>query len=261
MACIWLTSLVSLALFAGMLLLLDVGRRIGARRRVADPDGAQAGNGAVDGAVFALLGLLVAFTFSGAATRFDERRSLIVQETNDIGTAYLRVTLLPDRAQPAMRDLFRRYLDSRIEGYQVLRSSGMPERDGDLRPLHQVTGRDLEPGGGRGANRGRVPGGHDAALPALNQMFDIATTRMLATRMHPPLVIYAMLFGLALVGALLAGYGMAGSKGRNWIHMVGFAVVMAGAVNVIIDLEYPRLGLIRVDTFDQALVDLRAGMN
>jgi len=80
----WLTSLVSLALFAGMLLLLDVGRRIGVHRRVADPDGAQAGTGAVDGAVFALLGLLVAFTFSGAATRFDARRSLIVQETNDI---------------------------------------------------------------------------------------------------------------------------------------------------------------------------------
>ena len=47
----------------------------------------------------------------------------------------------------------------------------------------------------------------------------------------------------------------------TWIHMVGFAAVMAGAVNVIIDLEYPRMGLIRVDTFDQALVDLRAGMN
>ena len=37
--------------------------------------------------------------------------------------------------------------------------------------------------------------------------------------------------------------------------------VMAGAVNVIVDLEYPRLGLIRVDTFDQALIDLRKGMN
>ena len=45
------------------------------------------------------------------------------------------------------------------------------------------------------------------------------------------------------------------------LNMVGFAAVMAGAVNVIIDLEYPRMGLIRVDTFDQALVDLRAGMN
>ena len=70
--------------------------------------------------MFALLGLLIAFTFSGAAVRFDQRRSLIVQETNDIGTAYLRLDLLPPSAQPALRDLFRRYLDSRLEVYRRL---------------------------------------------------------------------------------------------------------------------------------------------
>jgi hypothetical protein len=69
-----------------------------------------------------------------------------------------------------------------------------------------------------------------------------------------------MLFGLALAGALLAGYGMAGGRARSWLHMVGFAAVLAGAVYVIIDLEYPRLGLIRVDAFDKALVELRDSM-
>jgi len=53
---------------------------------------------------------------------------------------------------------------------------------------------------------------------------------------------------------------MAAAKRRNWIHMIGFAVVMAAAVNVIIDIEYPRMGLIRVDAFDEALIELRAGM-
>ena len=82
----------------------------------------------------------------------------------------------------------------------------------------------------------------------------------MATQMHPPIVIYGMLVGLALASALLAGYGMAGGKSRNWLHMIGFATVMAVAVYVIIDLEFPRLGLIRVDAFDQALVELRASM-
>jgi len=74
-------------------------------------------------------------------------------------------------------------------------------------------------------------------------------------------IIFAMLFALALASALLAGYGMAGARARNWVHMIGFAAVIAGSVNVIVDLEYPRLGLIRVDTFDQALVDLRKSMD
>ena len=59
---------------------------------------------------------------------------------------------------------------------------------------------------------------------------------------------------------LLAGYGMASGKTRNWLHMLGFATAMAIVVYVILDLEFPRLGLIRVDAFDQALVELRASM-
>ena len=76
----------------------------------------------------------------------------------------------------------------------------------------------------------------------------------------PAAVISALLFVLAMAGALIAGDGMAGSKSRSWIHMIIFAAVMAAAVNVIMDLEYPRLGLIRVDAFDQVLVDVREGM-
>lgn len=82
----------------------------------------------------------------------------------------------------------------------------------------------------------------------------------MANLLHPPFVIYLMLFGVALISALLAGYGMAGGHSRNWLHMVGFALVLAAAVYVTLDLEFPRRGLIRVDDFDQALVDLRSGM-
>ena len=97
-------------------------------------------------------------------------------------------------------------------------------------------------------------------LPALNEMIDI-TTRTMATKIHPPAVIFVMLFGVALASALLAGYGMAGGKSRNWLHMLGFAAVLAVAVYVILDLEFPRrLGLIRVDAFDQTLVKLRESM-
>jgi len=73
-------------------------------------------------------------------------------------------------------------------------------------------------------------------------------------------LITALLFGLALTSSLLVGSGMASSKARNWLHMLGLAFVMAVSVYVILDIEYPRLGFIRVDDFDQALVELRESM-
>jgi fructose-1-phosphate kinase PfkB-like protein len=59
-----------------------------------------------------------------------------------------------------------------------------------------------------------------------------------------------MLFGLGLGGSLLAGFGMAATKTPSWVHMVIFAAAMAVALFVVTDLEYPRLGLVRVDSFD-----------
>src|SRR2546430_6841054 len=103
-----------------MLLFLEIGRRIGIRRMKEDGGTAGEGVGAVDGAVFALLGLLIAFTFSGALARFDTRRELIVEETNAIGTAYLRLDLLPAAAQPEVREGFRKYVDSRLALYRNL---------------------------------------------------------------------------------------------------------------------------------------------
>jgi hypothetical protein len=246
----------ALALFAGMLLLLEIGRRIGIRRAAKDPDGARAGAGAVEGAVFGLLGLLIAFTFAGAASRFDARRQLIVEETNDIGTAYLRLDLLPSARQPALREKFRQYVDSRLEVYRKL-----PDIQAAKAELARATALQGEiwneavKAAGEGPPQATM-----LLLPALNAMIDITTTRTMAAQMHPPMSIFAMLAGLALVGSLFAGYGMTGGKTRSWIHMIGFAAMMAVTVYVILDIEYPRLGLIRVDAFDQALVELRQSM-
>ena len=70
--------------------------------------------------MFALLGLLIAFTFSGALTRFDERRGQVVAEANAIGTAYLRIDVLAPSTQPRLREAFRKYVDSRIATYRKL---------------------------------------------------------------------------------------------------------------------------------------------
>jgi hypothetical protein len=107
-------------LFVGMLVLLETGRRLGLQRLAQDSEAAQAGFGVVEGAIFALMGLLIAFTFSGAASRFDTRRQLVVEEANAIGTAYLRLDLLPANAQAALRESFRQYVEARLDGYRKL---------------------------------------------------------------------------------------------------------------------------------------------
>ncbi len=65
---------------------------------------------------------------------------------------------------------------------------------------------------------------------------------------------------LALASALLAGYGMAAETGRSWLHAVRFALTLAVGVFVILDLEYPRIGLLRIDDFDRFLREVRASM-
>jgi hypothetical protein len=251
--------LFTLGLFLGMLLFLEIGRRIAVRRMREDIGAAGEGVGAVDGAVFALLGLLIAFTFSGASSRFDTRRQLIVEETNDIGTAYLRLDLLPADLQPALRESFRRYLDARIEVYRKLPDIAAAKES--LAKANELQGQIWRQAVVASRAEGAPPVAPILLLPALNAMIDITTTRTMATQMHPPTIVFVMLFGLALAASLLAGYGMTGSKVRRWFHMLGFALVIAFAVYVILDIEYPRLGLIQVAAFDQALVDLRASMN
>jgi len=246
-------------LFLGMLLFLEIGRRAGLRRVKEDSGTAGEGVGAVDGAVFALLGLLIAFTFSGASSRFDARRQLIVEETNDIGTAYLRLDLLPADLQPALRESFRRYLDARLEVYRKLPDIAAAKES--LAKANELQGKIWRQAVVASQSQGAPPAAPILLLPALNTMIDITTTRTMATQMHPPVVVFVMLFGLALAASLMAGFGMTGAKMRSWFHMLGFALVMAIAVYVILDIEYPRLGLIRVDAFDQALIDLREGMN
>jgi len=244
-------------LFVGMLVMLDLGRRFGIRQRIRHGTEYGAGLSAVEGAVFGLLGLMVAFTFSGAATRFDQRRALIVEEANDIGTAYLRIDLLPPEAQPALRAKFREYTDARIATYAALPDVGKAlEQLGRANDLQAEIWKLAVPAAA--ASEGTAAS--ILLLNALNTMFDITNTRLWARLMHPPVIVFLMLAALALGCALIAGHGMSAAPERAWLHMLIFALVLSTTVFVIVDMEYPRLGFFKVNAFDQAIVDVRSSM-
>lgn len=242
-------------LFFGMMACFEIGRRLGTR--TATEEAGKAGLGVVEGAIFALLGLLVAFTFSGAAERFVGRRHMIIEEANDIGTAYLRVDLLPADAQPELKGLFRKYVDSRLAIYQ--QASALELTRVRLAESQQIQS-EIWTKSVAAAKRSENTAATMLLIPALNSMFDITTVRTAAREDHPPFIIFIMLAVIALASSMMAGFEMAGASRRSWLHVVGFSLILSISVYVILDLEFPRLGLIRVDNFDHYLVDVRDSM-
>jgi len=251
--------LFAFVLFAGMLVLLEVGRRVGVRRRPKEAEGERSNLSTIEGAVFALFGLVLAFTFSGAASRFNEKRALIAEEANTIETAYLRLELLPMNVRPELQELFRHYLDSRLATYSKL-------PDMDAAAIEMAKSKKLQEEiwaksiAGTTARDAHVDAGK-LLLPALNNMIDIMTTRTMALHNHPPNIIYVLLFSLGLICSLLAGYRMSGGLHRSWLHILCFATIMVIVIYVITDVEYPRAGLIKLETFDQVMVDVRGNMH
>lgn len=248
-----MTLMVAGGLFLAILAFLVIGRRIGLAMKAKD--GKEPAAGALDAAVYGLMGLLIAFTFSGAASRFEDRRHLIVEEANAIGTAYLRLDMLSAEAQTSLKEKFRQYVDSRLKAYRK-----MPDIEAAKAEFAHCQNLQNEIWN-EAVTASKAVFPQPAAmllLPALNQMIDITTTRLVAMRNHPPSIIFVMLIALALLSALLGGFSMTGSTSR--IHMFIFAAILAITVYVIFDLEYPRLGLIQIAADDRLLVEVQQSM-
>lgn len=250
-----LTSLAALALLFGAILgMIELGRQFGLRRRrLAGP---LVGISAMEGAAFALLGLLVAFTFNGAANRFDVRRQQIVDETNALGTAWLRVDLLPAADQPEVRRLFRSYVDERIAFYNGAFSREAVVRHQESLAVRQAALWSAAVTALRPITNPAIP---TLVLTPLNESFDLAGTRLAMTEIHPPPLIWVLLAILTSICCLLAGFDLSVGR-RSWLHILTLAVLLTATIYVIADFEYPRVGLIRLHALDHLLVDLRAGM-
>ena len=244
----------SVGLFVGMLVCLEAGYRIGSYGVERHQDLEHEGTGTIEAAVFALLGLLLAFTFGGAMSRLESRRALIVQEANAIGTAYLRLDILPAAEQPGMRQLFREYLDARLSGYEKLLQRDAASQDfARAAAIQQQIWSHAVVAGQTDSTQNTVR----MLLPALNEMIDVTTARAIALDTHLPALIFLLLISVALLSALLAGQVMAKRKHRSALHMILYAAIISITIYAVLDLDEPRSGLIRLDRADQALIELR----
>jgi hypothetical protein len=255
--------LIAAAFFVTSLILLNYGRRLGLRYLQKDA-GNMAGLTTVEGAVFALIGLLLAFTISGALQRFDERRQLVIQEANAASTAHDRLALFEGDVARDLQTKLKDYVQARIDLYRMphdfslwrrseLFSTEQQDKIIDLKnKIWEATVAACPQSSFRPACA--------QALPALASLFEVARLRLGASEKHPPQIVYIMLFGLGLGGSLLAGFGMAAAAARSWIHMLVFSATLTVALYAVTDMEYPRLGLIRVENFDHFLVDAHQQM-
>jgi hypothetical protein len=237
----------ALFLLPAMLVLLEFGRRFRLSHKAVSE------STTIEGAIFALFGLLLAFTFSGAVARYDTHRQLLVEEANDIGTAYLRLDLLPPAAQPGLRQLFRDYTSSRLHLYDAVSDEISPATQHLQREIwQQSVAAVAAPGASVDATK--------LLLPSLNAMIDITATRQNAFNMHPPTVVFLLLFAFSCGAAFLAGYTI-NANGESWFYMVALAIAVTATIYGTLEIEYPRQGLIRLINADKTLINLRNSMN
>jgi hypothetical protein len=254
---------VSAGFFAGSLVLLNYGRYLGLRY-LQHQTANMAGLTTVEGAVFALIGLLLAFTISGALQRFDERRQLVIQEANAASTAYDRLALFEGDVGRNLQTNLKDYVEARIDLYRMPHDFSLWRRSELFSPEQQDKIVDFKnkvwDAMVAACPQANFRPACAQAVPALASLFEVARLRLGASEKHPPQIVYVMLFGLGLGGSLLAGFGMTAATARSWIHMLIFAATLTVTLYVVTDMEYPRLGLINIENFDHFLVDARRQM-
>ena len=238
-------------LFVFMVLFTWIGRKIGNRVRMRGKDKEKFTE---TSGLTGLLFFLLAFTFGMSGSRYDVRRSIVIEEANDIGTAILRADLYPDSIRQLFRNDFKEYVEARITYYEV---GADVQGVLDAHNLSQVISQRLWD---RASNLAKDPANLAATqqmIPALNTMIDVTTSRLAGEKAKVPESILIMLFFLALISAFYGGY-TAGRKGTiDWLVEVGFCLLVCLVILFTLDLDRPRRGFVTMDGPHQAIVELR----
>lgn len=246
-------------LIAGLLLILmaaaiEVGYRMGRRKEASADKATKDHIITIQGSMLGVLALLLAFSFSLALQRFDNRNAAVVEEANAIGTTFLRAQLLPSSVRSDARKLLQSYVDLRVQASTI-----SLDREKDREVLLFAANRVLYALWGcarRAAAEDPNPVTSGLFIQSLNETIDAYGRRDAAVRRHVPEVVLFLLFVTLVMTSGVLGYaaGVAGHRPSSVSYMlVGLIVVL---IFVIIDLDRPRRGLIKVD--QTSLIDVRA---
>lgn len=229
-----------------------IGAALGSRRR--ETEVGESYFGTLAGAALGLLGLLLAFSFSLALARFDARSTMVTEEANAIGTAANYALMLPDQARGQVLALLRRYAAVRI----ALAASPDP------RHLARDVRESLDIQDALWKQAVAVTAANPQSLPsyrfvaALNEMTNIHESRLTALRYHVPGAVMAVLVAVAMVATGFTGFYAGLTGRRRVVAMLLMSLTIAVVIDLVIDLDRPAQGLIRVPS--QALLDAAAAI-
>jgi hypothetical protein len=230
--------IIVVVLFVLMFSAEKFGYRIGLRKSKPDLDAS-----GILSSLLGLLALLLAFTFSMAGSRYDQRKANMVQEANDIGTAILRSDVYPDTLATAFKKDFKNYLDARIAYFSserdktkiALTHKNAAEASGLL--WHRAT---------KMAKNKDFFIQSQMMLPALNDMFDSASATNASFISSVPESIVYLLLIFSIVISFYIGYSSGFKKQPEIFFVVGFCMLTCIVIFITLDLDRPRRGTINL---------------
>jgi hypothetical protein len=189
-----------------------------------------------------LLGLIMAFTFSMASERYQDRKHLLVEESNEIGTAYSYTSLLPEPIIETTRQLFRNYLDLRIQ-YSLIRDDVQQFLDikNKLQSVHLKIWTLVAAEAKTSLNPIYIP-----IVMSLNSMRDTADKRNAAmdNRIPEPIIWLLLILSVLNMAAIGFGAGMVGHGNVIYAQIINLAICTT--LYIIIDLDRPTKGIIKI---------------
>jgi hypothetical protein len=244
-------AVIQCVLLALMLITIEIGFRLGRKGYAHTRPETKAQIAVVEGALLGVLALLLGFTMSMAASRFETRKQLVLDEANAIRTAYLRARLLPAPEGPDIASLLHRYIEVRA------RYGTSGDDLGTLNDLHAQAERlQMEVWSRTTAYAQKDPNEVKVGfmLQSLNEAFDLETARWTAIHNQvPPNVIYVNAL-VALLSTMLVGYAFGLDGRRNLFSTCVLVLAISMVLAVIVDLDRPRSGFIRAN--QQPMTDL-----
>lgn len=251
------TLVISLVLMGLMIAFIEFGYRAGSHvTRLRSESFRNHVNG-VQSAMLGLLALLLAFTFSLALQRFETRSEAVVNETNAIGTAFLRAAVLPDQFIHEARVAVSRYLDVRVEETAITLSdrSSLDTSNRDAAEaqvaLWDIAVQAVEHDGKSQATL--------LFMEATNELIDSFRNRTATLIRHVPELVLVLLFVTFLLAGAIVGFAAGTGSHRPALATYMLVGLMVGLIFIILELDRPRRGIIRVN--HSSLYELQATLH